>query len=110
MRVGTFATLPAIWLAACSGPAEQETATLYRNSPMSYSTRVHWSTFDAVDRDGFNLSNCLMAAGLLNANLNAAAKAEGLQRDERLGFWCEPGNYAEHGEVPYSFSAQFPWK
>lgn len=95
--------------ASCGVGSQDETVTLYRNSPWSHSMRVHWATFDADDRDGYNLNNCLMAAAILNANMNAAAEAEGSKRDETVGFWCEPGSFDEEGEVPLHFSAQFPW-
>lgn len=100
-----------IAMTACnSSPnkAATETATLYRNSFADRSLRVHWATFDAVDRYGYNINNCLMAAGILNANMNEAARSDGQERDTSIGFWCEPGAFSEDGTVPTSFLAQFP--
>lgn len=99
----------AVSTAACSGSEATQKFTLYRNSPVDPTLRVHWATFDAADSDrGYNLSNCQMAARLLNANVDASAKAEGKQRDPMLGFWCEPGGFSEKGTVPMSFPSAFP--
>lgn len=70
--------------------------------------RVHWGTFDAAESGGYNLNNCLMAARVLNANVDANAAKEQKKRDAAAGFWCEPGRYNEKGSVPYSFPAAFP--
>ena len=51
--------------------------TLYRNSALDHSLRVHWASFNANDKDNYNMNNCLMAARLLNANVSASAKADG---------------------------------
>ncbi len=82
--------------------------TLYRNSFLSPSLRIHWATFDADDKGGYNMNNCLMAARLLNANVTASAKSEGKRRNPAIGFWCEPGLYKEVGPVPSSFPEAFP--
>jgi hypothetical protein len=49
-----------------------------------------------------------MAARLLNANVTASAKAEGKDRDNSVGFWCEAGPYREHGNIPSTFTEAFP--
>jgi hypothetical protein len=49
-----------------------------------------------------------MAARLLNANVTASAKAEGKERDQSAGFWCEGGDYKEDGMVPTNFPEEFP--
>lgn len=90
------------------GKSRAETYTLYRNSFLDSTTRIHWATFDAADRENYNMGNCLMAARLLNANVNASAMAEGKPRDLSLGFWCEEGKYRESGAVPTTFTAAFP--
>lgn len=82
--------------------------TLYRNSPLSNEVRVHWATFDAADGADYNLGNCHMAARILNANLEASAKAEGRQPFSNVGFWCEVGTYSETGGVPIKFDAEYP--
>jgi hypothetical protein len=101
----------AIYVAACSSESVEraERFTLYRNSFLDNSMRVHWGTFDANEKDrNYNRNNCEMAARLLNANLDASARAEGKDRDPLLGFWCEPGSYSDKGIVPSSFPAAFP--
>ncbi|MBA4757731.1 hypothetical protein [Sphingosinicella sp.] len=93
-------------LAACG---EQSSAmTLYRNSPVDHSMRIHWSSFDAKVDGSYNMNNCMMGAKLLNANVTAIAKADGKERDPSIGFWCEPGGYKEKGMVPASFEEAFP--
>jgi hypothetical protein len=90
-----------------SGGAEN--FTLYRNSIVDRSLRVHWATFNAAESDrNYNRNNCEMAARLLNANVEASARQEGKGRDPSVGFWCEPGGYAEKGTVPSSFPSAFP--
>jgi hypothetical protein len=84
------------------------TVTLYRNSPVDYSMRIHWGTFDAQDGVNYNLSNCQMAARLLNANVTALAKKEGRRHDSVVGFWCEVGRYKESGMVPMTFQEEYP--
>jgi hypothetical protein len=100
-----------IWSVALAGCSQQQsnTVTLYRNSPVAIGVRVHWATFNADESDpSFNLNNCLMAARLLNANVTASAKAEGKDRDNSVGFWCEAGSYREHGSIPSTFAEAFP--
>lgn len=98
-------------LAACEGHKTEETytATLYRNSGLDHSMRIHWATFDADEADrNYNINNCGMAARLLNSNLRASAADEENERDEFLGFWCEPGRFSDKGRVPMTFEAAFP--
>lgn len=99
-----------LMLAACNGSKVDETkrATLYRNSFTDHSLRVHWASFDAPDGFLYNIGNCMMAARILNANVDASAKAEGKDRDKAIGFWCEPGAYRETGSIPLSFESKFP--
>ena len=78
----------AIALAACSpsNASRAEQFTLYRNSFLDSSARVHWATFDADESDrNYNRNNCEMAARLLNANLAASARAEGKEPDPAVG-------------------------
>jgi hypothetical protein len=85
-----------------------ETYTLYRNSPLDPSLRVHFATFNSNNHGDYNSGNCMMAARLLNANSAASAKAEGKPQDKEIGFWCEPGDYSEKGSVPSQFDSAFP--
>jgi hypothetical protein len=85
------------------------TYTLYRNSNIGMAARVHWATFDADESDPtYNANNCSMAARLLNANMRAAAEAQGVPAHFGVGFWCEAGRYRESGQVPRSFDAAYP--
>ncbi|MEN3975200.1 hypothetical protein [Emcibacter sp. SYSU 3D8] len=104
----TIAFIAAGLIAGC-GPSEQiDVVTLYRNSPLANDLRIHWATFDAAEGADYNLGSCEMAAKILNANLEASAKAEGKQPFPNVGFWCEPGGYSESGGVPTKFDGQFP--
>lgn len=91
-------------LGACGKTDDAATATLYRNSSLDPNARVHFGTFDAVESDPtFNMSNCQMAARLLNANIRK------LNNDRQpAGFWCEPGAFSEEGAHPAAFDAAFP--
>jgi hypothetical protein len=99
-------------LSSCSlGGPERRAApfTLYRNSVLDRSLRVHWATFDARESDAsYNANNCMMAARLLNANVKALGREEANGPPAAVGFWCEPGRYSEKGRVPPGFDAAFP--
>lgn len=107
-RSGVLLMLFAVGLGGCADSNKSDAFALYRNSPMDYSMRVHWATFDAKDKGSYNMNNCLMAARLLNANVTASARAEGKERDVKAGFWCEAGPYKETGLVPTNFPEAFP--
>lgn len=110
MKLTKLALAGLLLTAGCdAGSTSSETFTLYRNSPLDRSIRVHWATFNASDSDrNYNRNNCEMAARLLNANVDASAAAEGKPRHSGVGFWCEPGSYSETGAVPSTFPAAFP--
>lgn len=80
-------------LAGCARAASPE-FTLYRNSNIEPSMRVHFASFDAADKGAgpdagnFNGENCRMAAELLNANV-AALNGGG----HPVRFWCEKGSF-----------------
>ena len=96
-----------ISLTACS--RSPNTATLYRNSSLGTGIRVHWATFDAHESDpNYNMSNCLMAARLLNANMTASATQSVQTRSPGVGFWCEPGAFRESGSIPTTFPEAYP--
>lgn len=102
-----FTLAAALALSACD-IGSGEVVTLYRNSPVTHSTRIHWGTFDAADGTNYNLSNCQMAARMLNANMTELAKREGSPRNHEVGFWCEVGRFKEGGRVPLSFREEYP--
>lgn len=93
-------------LAGC-GNASGE-VTLYRNSPIDATMRVHFASFNAEESIDFNFQNCMMAARLLNANVAALAEEQGKTVDPTAGFWCEAGAYDDTGMNPVSFSSGFP--
>lgn len=100
----------ALFVGGCNADSTSaDTFTLYRNSGLDRSIRVHWATFDADESDrNYNRNNCEMAARLLNANVDASAEEEGKPRDQAVGFWCEAGSYSDEGAVPSTFPAAFP--
>jgi hypothetical protein len=109
-RSAAILIMPAMAMAVLGGCSGKQgaTYTLYRNSPFG-EARVHWGTFDAEESDAaYNLNNCMMAARLLNANLEASAKVENKEPSPGVGFWCEPGGFEEKGPIPSSFPAAFP--
>jgi hypothetical protein len=80
-------------------------ATLYRNSPLDPTLRIHWATFDAAESSSsYNIESCQMAARLLNANYRAIGGSE----NDGFGFWCEPGRYEDEGVLRVDFDAEYP--
>lgn len=102
-----LAIIAALALSSCDAQ-KGNAVTLYRNSSVTYSMRVHFATFDARDGTTYNLSNCQMVARMLNANITALAKRDGLPRNYGIGYWCEVGSFNEGGRVPMSFSEEYP--
>lgn len=82
-------------VASCSSPAKlastSETYTLYRNSRVDSSARIHWATFNVDDGGGgtgtYNEENCALAADVLNQNLRRLNGGE-----QPVRFWCERGS------------------
>jgi hypothetical protein len=106
-----LAIVAALALTGCTqivGTKQGGSVTLYRNSALDHSLRVHWATFDVSDGVDYNLGNCQMAARLLNANMTASAVKLEQQRDAEIGFWCEVGKYKHDGTVPQSFREEYP--
>lgn len=58
--------------------------TLYRNSVLDGSMRVHIATFDAREGRHYNAANCAIAADLFQE-----------QDSVKTRFWCEPGRFRE---------------
>ena len=56
--------------------------TLYRNSVLDESMRIHVATFDASEGEAYNRDNCTLAAELFQ-------KQEGVQTK----CWCEAGKF-----------------
>ncbi|KRG80741.1 hypothetical protein H7691_12405 [Stenotrophomonas sp. CW117] len=69
-------------LAGCSSDAG--TYTLYRNSALSDSMRVHVATFNSKEGDNYNRENCDLAAQLFAAQPGIGTR-----------FWCEKGAFRE---------------
>ena len=58
--------------------------TLYRNSAVNGTLRMHVATFDAADGKAYNLANCDHAADLFEG-----------QPGVKTRFWCEPGRFRQ---------------
>lgn len=67
-------------LQGCKSPTD--IYTLYRNSVLNESMRIHVATFDSSDRHDYNQGNCRIAAELFQ-------KQDGV----KTKFWCEKGGY-----------------
>jgi hypothetical protein len=78
--------LVAIIVVLFAAPASAQTDggiyTLYRNSVLDASMRIHIATFDAEEGEDYNAENCNIAADLFQR-----------QPDVETRFWCEPGRY-----------------
>jgi hypothetical protein len=62
--------------------SRDDTYTLYRNSPVDPTMRLHVATFDAAEPNGYNQGNCAQAEKLFIAQPGVTAK-----------FWCEKGRF-----------------
>lgn len=71
----------AILLIGCSKPSDG-TYTLYRNSVLDPSMRLHFATFDASDGEAYNQENCNLTKDLIDKVNNNVTR-----------FWCEKGIY-----------------
>jgi hypothetical protein len=56
--------------------------TLYRNSAIDPSIRIHVGTFDTAEGEKYNAENCNLAATLFASQAGVKAR-----------FWCERGTY-----------------
>ena len=76
-------------LASCDRPPVY---TLYRNSSVDSSMRIHWASFNANDTgagsNDYNRENCEQAVDLLRANLRTLNGGV-----EPVRFWCEKGPF-----------------
>ncbi len=64
-------------LTACN---QSDTYTLYRNSVLDETMRLHVATFDSKDGDKYNQENCDIAKDLFQRQDGVITK-----------FWCEKG-------------------
>jgi len=71
--------LSLLFLTACS---HSETYTLYRNSVLDETMRLHVATFDSKDGEKYNQGNCDIAKDLFQ-------KQDGV----KTKFWCEKGAF-----------------
>ena len=62
-----------------------EPYTLYRNSPIDITMRIHVATFDTNHGREYNAENCFIAADLWEKEA----------RHPAVRYWCEPGRYRE---------------
>lgn len=81
------AARPTLWVAmlllqGCTTGGDSY--TLYRNSPLDPSMRVHVATFEAADGEKYNQENCALASDLFGAQPGVTS-----------GFWCEKGKFKE---------------
>ncbi len=72
-----FIILISLFLMSCS---QNESYTLYRNSVVDKTMRLHVATFDAKDGEKYNQENCEIARELFQ-------KQDGV----KVKFWCEKG-------------------
>jgi hypothetical protein len=82
-QMQTFFPVLIILLAGpASAQSHSEVHTLYRNSALDASMRVHVATFDSIDGSLYNAENCNLAADLFQ-------RQEGV----KTRFWCEKGRF-----------------
>ena len=62
--------------------SDEDVYTLYRNSPLDGSMRIHVASFDTAEGAGYNSENCNLAADLFSRQDGVLSR-----------FWCEKGRY-----------------
>lgn len=72
----------ALCAAAVGCTGRDDRYTLYRDSAVDPTQRVHVATFDAADGDAYNHDNCEAARAVFQAH-----------PDIRTKFWCEKGHF-----------------
>jgi hypothetical protein len=68
-----------LFLTACN---QSDTYTLYRNSVLDETMRLHVATFDSKDGEKYNQGNCYIAKELFQKQDGVTTK-----------FWCEKGKF-----------------
>jgi len=73
-------------LVGCLDTSNENTYTLYRDSPLDRNMRIHIATFNSKEGGksipDYNKENCMLAASLFNDQPANASK-----------FWCEKGRF-----------------
>jgi hypothetical protein len=67
-------------LFAISACGNGEPYTLYRGSPVIENARIHIASFDAKEKESYNMENCQIAAELFQKQPGVTVK-----------YWCEKG-------------------
>jgi hypothetical protein len=79
----TIALVLFLLLSGCNKPSD--TYTLYRNSPLDFSMRIHMATFDAEDNvKNYNQENCEIVKEAMIDRPNITIR-----------YWCEKGKFRE---------------
>jgi len=65
-----------------SGCSDNSSYTLYRNSALDSSMRIHVATFDSADGNNYNSENCSIAQELFQNQNGVTVK-----------YWCEKGSF-----------------
>jgi hypothetical protein len=77
----SYAFIP-IFCTLLSACGNGEPYTLYRGSPVIENARIHVATFDANEKEGYNMENCQITADLFMKKQGVTVK-----------YWCEKGIY-----------------
>lgn len=78
-RTGAVACIFSV--VACS-PSGDSTYTLYRNSVLDSSTRIHVASFDTAEGNDYNSENCELARALFQGQDGVSVR-----------YWCEKGRF-----------------
>lgn len=88
MNIIQFSICFGVFIAAATVQAvaqEKPVSTLYRNSFIDSTMRIHIATFDAdVTIPTYNSENCQIAAKLFQGQSGVSVR-----------YWCEPGRYRQ---------------
>lgn len=78
-RTGAAACI--LTIVACS-PSGDSTYTLYRNSVLDASMRIHVASFDTAEGNDYNSENCELARALFLGQDGVSVR-----------YWCEKGRF-----------------
>lgn len=76
------AAIVAVLVPTVCHSSDNSVYTLYRNSPAFANMRIHVATFDAEEKEPYNLDNCQITAKLFQGQPGISVR-----------YWCERGRY-----------------
>ncbi len=83
-RSGWMSSIVAALVSLPAVGQDVDVFTLYRNSVLDRTMRVHVATFDTDNGASYNEANCAIAADLFQGQSGVETR-----------YWCEPGHFRD---------------